>query len=52
MQKPGPSRDAELKEMLDRYRTGQEDFSSAVLDHLRDEQAFTAESNSNLNRGT
>jgi hypothetical protein len=39
MQKPRPSRDAELKEMLDRYRTGDEDFSSAVLHHLRDEQA-------------
>lgn len=38
MQTPGPARDTALKEMLDRYRSGQEDFSSAALDHLRADQ--------------
>lgn len=35
---PGPGQDAEMDEMLNKYRVGKEDFSSAVLDHLRTEQ--------------
>ena len=38
MGQPGPALDAEVKQLLDRYRSGQEDFSTAALDHLRADQ--------------
>ncbi len=38
MEPPGPAIDSQLQQILDRYRSGQEDFSTAALDHLRADQ--------------